>query len=87
MTMPGQSWRASATRVLRLSPVFRLAADRNEAGRFGEDGSDTDGPAAQLGAILLLDGREERVEVDGEVAEHGATIERVRGASINRTQK
>ena len=66
---------------------FRLAADRNEAGRFGEDGSDTDGPAAQLGAILLLDGREERVEVDGEVAEHGATIERVRGASINRTQQ
>jgi hypothetical protein len=69
------------------SEFFRLTADRNESGGFGEEGSNTDGPAAQFGAILLLDGREERVEVDGEVAEHGATIERVRGASINRTQQ
>ena len=63
-------------------PSDRPPADRNESGRFGEDGSDTDGPAAQLGAILLLDGREERVEVDGEVAEHGATIGGRCGASM-----
>lgn len=50
-----------------------FAADGDEAGGLGEDGGDGDGSAAEFGAVLLFDGGEERVEVEGEVAErHGA---------------
>ncbi len=48
---------------------FRVGADGNEPGGLGEDGHDADGFAAELRPLLLLDGGEEGIEVDGEIAE------------------
>ena len=54
--------------------LFGLEADGDRAGGLGDDGHDDDGLATQLRALLLLDGGEEGIEVDGERAEHGAMV-------------
>ena len=53
---------------------FRLDTDGDAAGRLGHHRHDADGLAAQLRALLLLDGGEVGVEIDGERAEHGPIL-------------
>lgn len=57
---------------------FGVGAEGDEAGGLGEHGDDADGFAAQLGPLLLFDGGEERIEIDGEIAERhgGETVAR-----------
>jgi hypothetical protein len=43
-----------------------IVAVRDAARGFGQDRGDAHGPAAQLRALLLLTGGEERVEIDDE---------------------